>query len=120
MIEYDLRFLLAMCNWAETVRVKGVPLLERTPFKGFPVPSGANPRRPVATNEEFGRLTHAARFAREGCRAVPALAHETGHRCTAVGRLRWSDLDLEKGLITWRAELDKIGASTPSRCRKPR
>jgi hypothetical protein len=33
VIEYDLRFLLAVCNWAETVRVKGRPMIERSPFR---------------------------------------------------------------------------------------
>lgn len=127
VIEYDLRFLLAVCNWAETVRVKGVPMLERNPFKGFPIPVEANPKRPVITDEEFERLTVAAKGLAALANAPTKngeengnkpwkdvelyllLAHETGHRCTAVGRLRWSDVDLEKGLMTWRAEFDKIG-----------
>ena len=37
------------------------------------------------------------------------LAHETGHRCSAVARLRWSDLDPKKRLVTWRPENDKTG-----------
>lgn len=126
-IEYDLRFLLAVCNWAETVRVKGVPMLERSPFRGFPIPVEANPRRPVVSDEEFDRLTAAAKqlaaLARKPTRKGKEnqnkpwkdielyllLAHETGHRCTAVGRLRWSDVDVENGLVTWRADFDKIG-----------
>jgi hypothetical protein len=47
VIEYDLRFLRAVCNWAETVRVYGQPLLAQSPFKGFPLPVQANARRPV-------------------------------------------------------------------------
>jgi len=127
VIEYDLRFLLAVCNWAETVRVDGQPMLERNPFRGFPLPVEANTRRPMVTDEEFGRLTAAARqlasLAKAPTRAGTGsgkkpwqdvelyllLAHETGHRCTAIGRLRWSDVDVEKGLMTWRAEFDKIG-----------
>lgn len=127
VIEYDLRFLLAVCNWAETVRMNGVPMLERNPFKGFPIPVEANPKRPLVTDEEFGRLTIAAKQLATLAKAPTKedeengkkpwkdvelyllLAHETGHRCSAVGRLRWSDVDLEKGLMTWRAEFDKIG-----------
>jgi integrase len=125
IVEYDLRFLLAVCNWAETVRVNGQQLLERNPFRGFPLPVEVNPKRAVVTDEEFGRLTVAAkelatlaksptRKGREN-RKRPwrdyelYLAHETGHRCSAIARLRWSDVDLEKGQVTWRAEFDKIG-----------
>lgn len=127
VIEYDLRFLLAVCNWAETVRVKGRPMLERSPFRGFPLPVEANPKRAVVTDEEFNRLTVAASELATLAKAPTRkglenqkkpwkdvdlyllLVHETGHRCTAVARLRWSDVDLEKGLVTWRAEFDKIG-----------
>lgn len=127
VIEYDLRYLMAVCNWAETVREKGVAMLDRNPFRKFPIPVEANPERPVLTDEEFSRLTQAAKglakAAKEPTKAGKAsrkkpwrdvelyllLSHETGHRCTAVGRLRWSDVDLEKGLVTWRAEYDKQG-----------
>jgi integrase len=37
------------------------------------------------------------------------LANETGHRIGAVRRLRWSDIDFENVLITWRAESEKSG-----------
>jgi integrase len=37
------------------------------------------------------------------------LAHETGHRIGAIRQLRWSDSDLEKATVRWRAENDKIG-----------
>ncbi len=109
VIEYDLRFLLSVCNWAETVRVNGVPMLDRNPFKGFPVPTELNPRRPITTDDEFAKLTKAARGLGPDIELYLLLTHETGHRCSAVGRLRWSDLDLEKRLVTWRAEHDKIG-----------
>ena len=33
----------------------------------------------------------------------------TGHRASSVRQLRWDDLDLERGVIRWRAEVDKIG-----------
>lgn len=108
-IEHDLRFLMAVCNWAETVRVNGKPMLDRNPFRGFAIPSEANPRRPITTDEEFGRLMEAARSLGPAVELFLLLVHETGHRCTAVGRLRWSDVDLEKGWATWRAEHDKRG-----------
>jgi integrase len=40
--------------------------------------------------------------------ALLVMAHETGHRAGAVRQLRWSDFDLEKRLVVWRAETDKI------------
>ena len=109
VIEYDLRFLRAVCSWAETVKVEGQPLLERSPFRGFDLPVEANPRRPITTDDEFARLTEAASRLGPDVSLFLLLTHETGHRCTAVARLRWSDLDLEKRLVTWRAEHDKIG-----------
>ena len=35
--------------------------------------------------------------------------HETGHRIGAVRLLRWADIDLERQLVRWRGENDKIG-----------
>src|SRR5579884_1584379 len=61
VIEYDLRFLLAVCNWAETVRVNGQPLLDRNPFRGFTLPVESNPKRPIVTDEEFVKLSEAAK-----------------------------------------------------------
>ena len=37
------------------------------------------------------------------------LAHETGHRIGAIRQLQWSDVDLEGGVVRWRAEHDKSG-----------
>jgi integrase len=108
-IEYDLRFLMAVCNWAETVRENGKPLLDRNPFRGFPIPVEANPSRPITTDDELKKLTAAAKELGHQVELYLLLTHETGHRCTAVGRLRWSDIDLEKGWATWRAEHDKRG-----------
>ena len=35
------------------------------------------------------------------------LANESGHRGAPVRRLRWSDIDLDKRLVRWRAASDK-------------
>ncbi len=37
------------------------------------------------------------------------LANETGNRIGAIRQLRWSDIDLKRGVVNWRAETDKIG-----------
>jgi len=100
-IEQDLRFLMAVCHWAETVRVRGRPMLERNPFKGFPIPAEVNPRRPGLTDEEFQQLTDAAKGLGPDVSLFLTLAHETGHRRMAIALLRWSDIDLEHGLVTW-------------------
>ena len=108
-IEHDLKLLLAVCNWAETVRVKGEPMLGRNPFKGFPLPAEANPRRPIVTHAEYSKLTEAAKKEGPEVALYLLLNHETGHRCSAVGHLRWSDVDTDNALVTWRASYDKQG-----------
>lgn len=35
------------------------------------------------------------------------IAEATGRRLSAIRHLRWEDLDLERGMIRWRAEADK-------------
>ncbi len=37
------------------------------------------------------------------------VAHETGHRIGAVRLLRWADIDLDRQLVQWRGDNDKIG-----------
>jgi integrase len=104
VIEQNLRYMLAVCNWAETVRVDGRPVLARNPFRKFPVPVEKNPDRPLTTDAEFVRLVEAAKSLGPQAELYLLLTHETGHRCTAVGRLRWSDVDLRTGWVTWRGE----------------
>ena len=107
-IEKDLRFLMAVCNWAEVVRVKGRPMLERNPFRGFPMPVEKNPRQPTISDADFERVIEAAKTLGPEVSLFVLLAHETGHRRMAIAQLRWSDVDLEKALVTWRAENDKM------------
>ena len=111
-IEQDLKFLLAVCNWAEVVRINGQPLLDRNPFKGFKAPSEVSPNRPSTSDEEYQRLREVAAELGSDVELYLLLSHETGHRCTALGRIRWSDVDLtnpSKATIRWRQEHDKIG-----------
>jgi integrase len=112
VIEYDLKFLLAVCNWAEVVRVNGSQLLKRNPFRGFPIPTETNPARPSTTEEEFSKLQIAAKSLGADVELFLLITHETGHRRTAVGRLRWSDIDFTDAMratVRWRSEHDKIG-----------
>jgi integrase len=109
VIEQDLRFLLAVCNWAERVRLDGRPLLERNPFKGLPVPTERNPDRPIVSDEELSKLRQAAKQLGPEVELYLTLVQETGHRCSAVGLLRWSDIDLESGQIAWREDRGNKG-----------
>jgi integrase len=36
------------------------------------------------------------------------LAHETGHRISALCKLKWNDIDFQAGEITWTREKDKV------------
>ena len=110
IVEYDLKFLQAVLNWAVTARDgAGRYLLDRNPLKGMPWPKEDNPRRPVLTTEDYAALLKVAPLVDERCPLALVLAHETGHRVGAVRLLRWSDVDGKRGVIRWRGEQDKIG-----------
>ena len=110
-IEYDLRLLLAVCNWASTVRMGGEIMLDRNPFRGFPVPAELNIKQPVVTDPEIQALRKAAADVDELLPLFLELVYATGHRSVAVARLRWTDVDFEHGTLTWRAEHDKTGVA---------
>jgi integrase len=107
IIEYDLKYFLAVCHWAERVIVKGKPLLERTPFKGLPLPREVSPSRPIVSAKEYTSLREAASKLGGSVPLFVVLAHDTGHRANAIRQLRWSDVDTAKGEILWRATTDK-------------
>jgi len=109
IIEYDLRFLIAVLNWAENKVANGVPLLERRPFRGdaFEIPKEIRPRQPEVTPEQDKRLRTAARRLGPRAEMFYNLARSTGHRGNAIRQLRWSDLELASAEIEWRADADK-------------
>lgn len=107
IIEYDLRYFLAVCHWAERVMVRGKPLLERTPFKGLEMPKESSPARPILSGRDYEALKRAADALGDPSRLFLTLAHETGHRGNAIRQLRWSDVDTQAGRIMWRATTDK-------------
>jgi integrase len=108
-VQYDLKFMLAVLNWGTTVGDgRGGALLERNPFKGFPVPHEENPRRPRLQEEEYAALLEHAPAVSIDLELALILAHETGHRLSSIRQLRWSDVDVERGVAHWRAEHDKI------------
>jgi integrase len=115
-IRYDLKFLMAVLNFATMARDDSdVPLLVSNPLKGLPYPSDDNPRRPMLVDDRYERMRAVAPEVHRLCEAFFTLVHETGHRAASVRQLRWSDIDFEGASARWRAEGDKIGFlhSTP-------
>jgi integrase len=110
VIAYDLKWLLAVLNWAASpASAGGKRLLPANPLEGYPVPSESSPRRPVLHAEQYAALVAAAEELPPLFRLALVLARETGHRIGAIRLLRWSDVDLTSRRVTWRAESDKIG-----------
>ena len=109
-IEYDLKFLLAVLNWAARSRdEEGRLLLESNPLKGLKTPKEKNPTRVLLTQAEYEALLQVSAKMDWRYRVALVIAHETGHRIGAIRQLRWSDIDLKTGVIRWRAEQEKTG-----------
>ena len=109
-VEYDLKLLIAVFNWAAKSRDEhGRPFLRSNPLKGLRTPREKNPTRVVLAEAEYQALLGVSQ--RVGWRFYVALvlAHETGHRIGAIRKLRWSDIDMDGGVIRWRAEHEKTG-----------
>ena len=110
MIERDLKFLIAVLNWAAKSRdEQGRLLLEANPLRGLKTPKQKNPARIVLAEEEYQALLQVSRQVDWRFRVALVLAHETGHRIGAIRQLRWSDIDMEGKTIRWRAEHEKSG-----------
>ena len=109
-IEYDLRMLLAVLNWAAKSRdEEGRLLLASNPLRGLKLPKEKNPRRVVLTQAEYEALLAVSARVNWRFRVALVLAHETGHRIGAIRQLRWSDIDLDGRTIQWRGEHEKTG-----------
>ncbi len=109
-VERDLRFLLAVLNWAARSRdEEGRLLLDSNPLRGFKPPTAKNPTRIVLSDGEYRALLKASRRLDWRFRVALVLAHETGHRIGAIRNLQWSDVDFEDKAIRWRAEHEKNG-----------
>ncbi len=109
-VRRDLKLLLAVLNWAEKSRDDdGTPLLDRNPLRGFTPPREKNPRRVVLSAVEYEALMGVSHEIDWRVHVALVLAHETGHRIGAIRQLLWSDIDLEHGLIRWRAKTEKTG-----------
>ncbi len=109
-IEHDLKFLIAVLNWAVTSKDEsGRPLLASNPLKGLKTPKPRTPVRVVLTEEEYQALLEVSEEVDWRFNVALVLAHETGHRIGAIRKLRWSDIDLDGRTVLWRAEHDKTG-----------
>ena len=112
MIEYDLKHLLAVFNWATVAGDgRGAPLLERNGLKGMPLPSEKNPKRAVLSDDQYDAMLAVADQVHSLVRPMLLVAHETGHRIGSIRQLRWSDVDLKQACVVWRAAHDKEGRS---------
>ena len=110
MVECDLKFLIAVLNWAARSRdERGRLLLDRNPLKGLRKPTEKNPTRVVLTEEEYRAMLEVSGQVEWRFRVALVLAHETGHRIGAIRQLRWNDIDFEGRTIRWRAKHDKSG-----------
>lgn len=104
-LAYDLAFVRAVFNWAV-----GADLIDRNPWHGFKPDLGKyTPRRPVLTTEQYESLVDVADQVGPAFKLALLLAYETGHRLGAIRHLRWSDVDVDRQVIRWRVQHDKIG-----------
>ncbi len=109
-IELDLKFLLAVLNWATKSRdEEGKLLLDSNPLRGLRTPKEKNPARVVLSEEEYRAMLGVSRQVDWRFHVAFVLAHETGHRIGAIRNLRWSDVDFEGREVRWRAEHEKTG-----------
>ena len=109
-VERDLRFLLAVLNWAARSRdERGGLLIDSNPLRGLRLPKVKNPTRVVLSGGEYEALLRVSSQVGWRFRVALVLAHETGHRIGAIRKLRWQDIDFEERTILWRAEHEKTG-----------
>ena len=110
MVEYDLKFLIAVLNWAARSKdEQGRLFLDRNPLKGLRTPTEKNPTRVVLSDEEYQALLGVSRRVDWRFHVALVLAHETGHRIGAIRKLRWADIDFGDREVRWRAEHEKTG-----------
>ena len=111
-VEYDLKFMLAVLNWASGHRVNGLVVLKANPWKSefrhnqsWEMPRELNPHRPSMPDDiREGLIAHAPN---EEFGAMLILERETKRRNSDIRQLLWSDIDFNEETITWRAETDK-------------
>ena len=78
-------------------------------MKGVKTPTEKNPVRVVLREEEYDALLRVSRKVDWRFHVALVLVHETEHRIEAIRKLPWTDIDLEGGVVRWRAEHEKTG-----------
>lgn len=78
-------------------------------MKGLATPTNPSPRRPVLSDEYYHAMLLVAEKIGRGLRCAIVLAFETGHRIGSIRQLKWSDVDLKRVTVIWRAKNDKMG-----------
>lgn len=128
VVQLECVWLKQVCRWAlDNWRDgQGEPVLARSPVQGLRMPQDGEARRPIVTTERFTAVRAAAEQVEMEDRAhggerrqsylpeILDLLWLTGHRVSAVLKLRWQDVLLEveglqHGAIRWRGENDKTG-----------
>ena len=98
-IEYDLKFLIAVFNWAGEVEGRARPpaAWKRIPLRGPEDTQGEEPNPGRSFRRRIPGTTPSVPPESTGGSSVAlVLAHETGHRIGAIRQLRWSDIDLRR------------------------
>jgi integrase len=136
-IRNELHLLTSIVAWGQTHRVGGKRLITVDPLHGVVLPREKNAKRPIATEERYGKL-----FGKGGPGRVHgpvpfgahALARETGRRINSICKLSVRDILLSRdqlltalgsaglplawadqwphGAILWRAANDKKGCES--------
>lgn len=114
VIEYDLKFLIAVLAWGVGAEPDAAHHIAKNPWsrerrkaQKMVMPREKNPRRPSMTPElHEALLDHSPNWRFEG---VMEICRETMHRGNSVRQLRWEDIDLRARTVRWRGEFDKNG-----------
>jgi len=97
-VEYDLKFMLAVLNWAVGASVIGAspwrPEIRTT--QHWSKPKEKNPKRPSMPDDLLeGLIRHSQSWQFE---AMLLLGRETGRRNSSIRRLRWADGAADSGI----------------------
>lgn len=113
-IRGDLKFVVAVLNWASGADETAPYFLNRNPWRGerrrvqqMVMPKEKDPRRPGISDEQHAALLRHSpdwRFS-----LVAVLCRETLHRGNSVRQLRKVDVDRTRNRIRWPGEYDKTG-----------
>ena len=106
-VQCDLVFLKTVLRWATGVFEHGRPLLQGSPLAAYTVPRERNPKRPLIDAAAVAALLAAAGQVSPQLHLLITLADSSGRRLSSMLGLRWDDIDLQRGCMRWRAELDK-------------